>query len=45
VLLDRLADLEPTTLALMHGSSFQGDGGGALRELSDALDERFLAAS
>ncbi|MGY1739529.1 MULTISPECIES: oxygen-binding di-iron domain-containing protein [unclassified Blastococcus] len=42
--LSRLADLEPTTLALMHGSSFTGDGGGALRELAAQLDARFLAS-
>ena len=33
--LHRLADLEPRTLAIMHGSSFAGDGGGALRGLAD----------
>jgi flavorubredoxin len=33
-----LADLEPTTLAVMHGSSFSGDGGGALRELATQYD-------
>lgn len=43
VTLGRLADLEPTTLALMHGSSFSGDGGKALRLLADAIDDRFLA--
>lgn len=32
--LARLADLQPRTLALMHGSSFTGDGAGALRELA-----------
>lgn len=42
--LARLADLRPRTLALMHGSSFTGDGGGALRELAAQLDARFLAA-
>jgi glyoxylase-like metal-dependent hydrolase (beta-lactamase superfamily II) len=31
-----LADLEPRTLAVMHGSSFEGDGGMALRELAQA---------
>ncbi|MFI6475139.1 MBL fold metallo-hydrolase [Streptomyces sp. NPDC050516] len=36
-----LADLEPTTLAVMHGSSFHGDGGAALRALADGLEERF----
>jgi len=29
-----LADLEPSTLAVMHGSSFSGDGGAQLRELA-----------
>ncbi len=32
--LARLAELEPTTLALMHGSSFAGDGGAELRALA-----------
>jgi len=32
--LQRLADLEPRRLALMHGSSFAGDGGRALRDLA-----------
>jgi flavorubredoxin len=32
--LHRLADLEPTTLALMHGPSFRGDGGDQLRGLA-----------
>jgi flavorubredoxin len=32
--LNRLADLEPTTLAVMHGSSFKGDGGTQLRSLA-----------
>src|ERR671918_393728 len=34
--LGHLADLEPRTLAVMHGSSFEGDGGAALRELARA---------
>lgn len=29
-----LGDLEPTTLAIMHGSSFQGDGRRALQDLA-----------
>ena len=29
-----LGDLEPTTLAIMHGSSFQGDGKRALYDLA-----------
>jgi flavorubredoxin len=34
--LEQLAQLEPSTLALMHGASFSGDGAGQLRGLSDA---------
>jgi len=33
----RLAATEPRLLAIMHGSSFRGDGGALLRRLSDAL--------
>ena len=33
--LEQLAQLEPSTLALMHGASFSGDGAGQLRGLSD----------
>ncbi|NGO14279.1 MBL fold metallo-hydrolase [Streptomyces sp. HC44] len=36
-----LADLRPTTLAVMHGSSFNGDCAGALKDLADALESRF----
>jgi len=32
--LHRLAALEPKTLALMHGSSFRGDGADQLRRLA-----------
>jgi flavorubredoxin len=39
-----LADLEPTTLAIMHGSSYRGDGGKALRDLADQC-EAMAAAS
>jgi hypothetical protein len=42
--LHRLADLAPTTLALMHGSSFTGDGAAQLRALADAYDARMLTA-
>ncbi|MDW6025373.1 MBL fold metallo-hydrolase [Mesorhizobium sp. BAC0120] len=35
-----LARLEPRTLALMHGPSFAGDGGAALRALADDYDRR-----
>jgi flavorubredoxin len=33
-----LAALQPTTLAIMHGSSFAGDGADALRRLADFYD-------
>jgi flavorubredoxin len=36
-LLEKLAATEPTTLALMHGSSYRGDGQRLLRGLADAL--------
>jgi flavorubredoxin len=35
-----LARLAPRTLALMHGPSFSGDGGAALRALADDYDRR-----
>jgi flavorubredoxin len=34
-----LGDLEPTTLALMHGASFQGDGRQALYDLAAAYEQ------
>jgi flavorubredoxin len=37
-----LAALAPRTLALMHGPSFAGDGGSALRALADDYDRRAL---
>ena len=39
-----LAALEPRLLAVMHGSSFEGDGGRQLRELADFYDRRLRAA-
>jgi flavorubredoxin len=33
-----LAELEPETLACMHGSSFRGDGGAQLRALADRYE-------
>ncbi len=36
----RLADVEPGALALMHGPTFTGDGGSALRALADDYDRR-----
>ena len=35
-MLERLASLEPTTLACMHGSAWQGDGAALLRALAEA---------
>ena len=43
VVLTRLAELKPTTLAVMHGSSFTGDGEQALRGLADAYEAHYLA--
>jgi flavorubredoxin len=41
--LRRLADLGPTTLATMHGSSYSGDGARQLLELADAYDAMMTA--
>jgi len=35
--LERLASIEPTTLACMHGSAWSGDGATLLRALADSL--------
>jgi len=40
----RLAALAPTTLAVMHGSCFSGDGSKALLALADDYDRRLAAA-
>ena len=40
----RMADLEPTTLAIMHGSSFSGDGATVLRALADYYERRLQDA-
>ena len=40
----KLAELAPTTLALMHGSCFTGDGANALLALADDYDHRLAAA-
>lgn len=39
----RLAELRPTTLAIMHGSSYTGDGATALRALAAVYEERMRA--
>ena len=41
----RLAELEPRTLALMHGPSYAGDGAGALDALADGYASLVTAAS
>src|SRR5207249_3031379 len=38
-ILQRLAGLQPKTLAIMHGSSFAGDGERALRDLAVVMRE------
>ena len=40
----RLAELEPRLLAVMHGASFRGDGGDALRRLADGYERRVRSA-
>jgi len=37
--LERLAREQPATLAVMHGSSWRGDGGKLLRELGLSLEK------
>ena len=41
----RLADVDPTTLAIMHGSSYNGDPRKALHTLADDYDLRLTATS
>ncbi len=38
----RLGDLSPTTLAIMHGSSYTGDGGKALYDLAAGYEQQYL---
>jgi flavorubredoxin len=42
-ILERLAGLDPATLACMHGSAWRGDGAGLLRALADVLDREDAA--
>jgi flavorubredoxin len=42
--LQRLADLKPRRLAVMHGSAFLGDGAQALRGLAGVLEEAYAHA-
>ncbi len=43
--LRRLADLEPKTLAIMHGSSYNGDCPKLLRAMADAYEQRLGCGS
>jgi flavorubredoxin len=43
VILERLASLNPTTLACQHGSAYRGDGSGLLRELAAILEKDLRA--
>jgi flavorubredoxin len=38
-MLHRLAALEPRVLGIMHGATFRGDGGAAMRSFADVLRE------
>jgi flavorubredoxin len=40
----KLAELQPSTLAIMHGSSYSGDGGAMLNALADAYAKRLADA-
>ena len=39
--LRRLADLNPTTLAIMHGSSYNGDCSALLRTMAEVYEQRY----
>ncbi|MGH9262542.1 MAG: MBL fold metallo-hydrolase, partial [Acidimicrobiales bacterium] len=41
----RLGGIAPNTLALMHGSSYNGDGAKALDDLAAAYESQFLTAA
>jgi flavorubredoxin len=43
VVMRRLGELAPSTIALMHGSSYRGDGAKALSELAAAYERQYLA--
>jgi flavorubredoxin len=40
----KLAEVQPSTLAIMHGSSYSGDGGAMLNALADAYAKRLADA-
>ena len=41
----RLADLNPKRLAIMHGSSYEGDAATLLRRMADVYEERYGCAT
>jgi flavorubredoxin len=41
----KLADLHPARLAIMHGSSYEGDAAGLLRAMADVYEQRYGCAS
>lgn len=41
VMLERLAALQPKTLACMHGSAWRGDGAAWLRALADSVESGY----
>jgi flavorubredoxin len=41
----KLAELQPSTLAIMHGSSYSGDGAATLNALADYYADRVAAAA
>ncbi|RMI33647.1 oxygen-binding di-iron domain-containing protein [Nocardia stercoris] len=45
VIMESLAALSPSTLALMHGPAFRGDGAGALRDLAGVYRDLIATAS
>ena len=42
---DGLADLQPRRLAIMHGSSYEGDCASLLRAMADVYEQRFGCAA
>jgi flavorubredoxin len=41
----RLADLAPSRLAIMHGSSYEGDAGALLRTMAEVYEQRYGCGS
>ena len=45
IVMRKLGDLAPSTLALMHGSTFSGEGRAALYDLASAYESQYLTPS